>query len=104
MTSEKGDTIVQESVERRPKETIGLSLPIYDVPENGVVKLSVKYESPLYGISPWCMIEDIDLYGSGIVSMEKDIDFPYYDLMGSKVANPTRGIYIKDGRKVVIGQ
>ena len=104
LTSEKGDTIVQESVERRPKETIGLSLPIYDVPENGVVKLSVKYESPLYGISPWCMIEDIDLYGSGIVSMEKDIDFPYYDLMGRKVANPTRGIYIKDGRKVVIGQ
>ena len=29
---------------------------------------------------------------------------PYYDLMGRKVANPTRGIYIKDGRKVVIGQ
>ena len=36
--------------------------------------------------------------------MEKDIDFPYYDLMGRPVANPTRGIYIKDGRKVVIGQ
>jgi len=29
---------------------------------------------------------------------------PYYDLQGRKVANPTRGIYIKDGRKVVIGQ
>ena len=29
---------------------------------------------------------------------------PYYDLMGRPVANPTRGIYIKDGRKVVIGQ
>ena len=27
---------------------------------------------------------------------------PYYDLMGRKVTNPTRGIYIKDGRKVVI--
>lgn len=104
LTSENGDTILRESVECRPKETIGLSLPIYDVPENGVLKLSVKYESPLYGISPWCMIEDIDLYGSGIVSMEKDIDFPYYDLMGRPVANPTRGIYIKDGRKVVIGQ
>ena len=27
---------------------------------------------------------------------------PYYDLMGRPVAHPTRGIYIKDGRKVVI--
>ena len=27
---------------------------------------------------------------------------PYYDLQGRKVAHPTRGIYIKDGRKVVI--
>lgn len=26
----------------------------------------------------------------------------YYDLMGRKVAHPTRGIYIKDGRKVLI--
>lgn len=29
---------------------------------------------------------------------------PYYDLQGRPVDNPTRGIYIKDGRKVVIGQ
>ena len=27
---------------------------------------------------------------------------PYYDLQGRKVANPTRGIYIKDGKKVKI--
>ena len=102
LTSEKGDTIVQESVERRPEETIDLSLPICDVPENGILKLSVKYKSPLYGISPWCMIEDIDLYGSGIVSMEKDNDFPYYDLQGRKVENPTHGIYVKDGKKVLM--
>ncbi len=29
-------------------------------------------------------------------------DAPYYDLQGRPVANPTRGIYIKDGRKVVL--
>ena len=28
---------------------------------------------------------------------------PYYDLMGREVTHPTRGIYIKDGRKVMIG-
>ena len=27
---------------------------------------------------------------------------PYYDLMGRKVSNPTRGIYIKDGKKIAI--
>ena len=29
---------------------------------------------------------------------------PYYDLMGLPVAHPTRGIYIKEGKKVVIGK
>ena len=29
-------------------------------------------------------------------------DTPYYDLQGRPVANPARGIYIKDGRKVVL--
>jgi hypothetical protein len=33
---------------------------------------------------------------------EETSDTPYYDLMGRKVDSPTRGIYIKDGRKVVI--
>lgn len=32
----------------------------------------------------------------------KETIAPYYDLMGRPVANPTRGIYIKDGRKVVL--
>ena len=27
---------------------------------------------------------------------------PYYDLMGRPVANPTRGIYIKDGKKIAV--
>ena len=31
-----------------------------------------------------------------------DMSTPYYDLQGRKVTNPTRGIYIKDGKKVVI--
>ena len=39
---------------------------------------------------------------TNIKSMSTDEDVPYYDLMGRKVTHPTRGIYIKDGRKVVI--
>ena len=32
----------------------------------------------------------------------KETIAPYYDLMGRPVANPTRGIYIRNGRKVVL--
>ena len=31
-----------------------------------------------------------------------EADAPYYDLLGRPVANPTRGIYIRNGRKVVL--
>lgn len=41
---------------------------------------------------------------SGIDADSKTYSCDYYDLQGRPVANPTRGIYIKDGRKVVIGQ
>ena len=36
------------------------------------------------------------------VNADNPEDTPYYDLQGRKVTNPVRGIYIKDGRKVVI--
>ena len=33
---------------------------------------------------------------------QSDTSSPYYDLQGRKVANPTRGIYIKDGKKIAV--
>ena len=36
------------------------------------------------------------------VSTSEDSLTPYYDLQGRPVAIPTRGIYIKDGRKVIL--
>ena len=42
-----------------------------------------------------------DNTGITIPTTEKPLT-PYYDLMGRPVAHPTRGIYIKDGKKVVI--
>lgn len=38
------------------------------------------------------------------ISATEESPTPYYDLQGRPVANPTRGIYIKDGKKVIIGQ
>jgi len=40
---------------------------------------------------------------TSIDNIEKSAtDAPYYDLMGRPVANPARGIYIRDGRKVIV--
>lgn len=39
---------------------------------------------------------------SGIDMGSQTRPYDYYDLQGRKVAHPTRGIYIKDGRKVIL--
>lgn len=39
---------------------------------------------------------------TSVTSIEQaEADTPYYDLMGRKVTNPTRGIYIRNGKKIV---
>lgn len=46
---------------------------------------------------------EVKVQGSTSVdTVLKETIAPYYDLMGRPVANPTRGIYIRDGRKVVM--
>lgn len=48
---------------------------------------------------------DVDAVDTSVPAIEKEtLDIPYYDLQGRPVANPARGIYIKDGKKVIIGQ
>ena len=39
---------------------------------------------------------------SGIDMDSQTYSYDYYDLQGRKVANPTRGIYIKDGKKIAV--
>ena len=39
---------------------------------------------------------------TSVATILKETITPYYDLTGRKVARPTRGIYIKNGRKVVL--
>ncbi|MBR4131112.1 MAG: leucine-rich repeat domain-containing protein [Bacteroidaceae bacterium] len=43
-------------------------------------------------------------YGTGVedVNLNLDVNHALYDLQGRKVANPRKGIYIKDGRKVLL--
>ena len=43
-------------------------------------------------------------YGTGVedVNLNLDVNHALFDLQGRKVANPRKGIYIKDGRKVLL--
>ena len=45
---------------------------------------------------------DVGEATNNLISISDDTFTPYYDLQGRKVTHPTRGIYIKDGRKVAI--
>lgn len=40
--------------------------------------------------------------GTSVDTILEETVTPYYDLMGRPVAHPTRGIYIKDGRKEIV--
>jgi len=60
----------------------------------------------LYTSANGIYLLDVDAVDTSISATEngETMATPYYDLQGRPVANPTRGIYIKGGRKVVIGQ
>lgn len=58
-----------------------------------------------YTVNFWGRTYQISRSETSLATLEQENeDVPYYDLQGRKVTNPTRGVYIKDGRKVVIGQ
>ena len=56
----------------------------------------------IYSYAKGIYLLDVDAVSS-ISSITSDAALtPYYDLQGRPVAAPTRGVYIKDGKKVVI--
>ena len=69
-------------------------------PKDGIIHVYSRSINQYGKASEWT-VETINM-NTGIGSTVISTDAPYYDLMGRKVARPTRGIYIKDGRKVVV--
>ena len=51
-----------------------------------------------------CIYQTIDAHMGNVLEFAPSVVTPYYDLQGRPVVNPTRGIYIKDGRKVIFTQ
>lgn len=78
----------------------GLSDPVIGAVGTGYSLLYVKQDDVmLYQLQEGLLWKD----NTGIDTVEKgEADSPYHDLQGRPVANPTRGIYIKDGKKVAI--
>jgi hypothetical protein len=59
----------------------------------------------IYVCDPYDQSVKMEVKVQGITSVDtvlKETIAPYYDLMGRPVANPTRGIYIRNGHKVVL--
>lgn len=58
-------------------------------------------ENPGY-LTVFRLVSDTSIDGITNLSSHRDTPLNYYDLLGRKVLHPTRGIYIVNGRKVVI--
>ena len=86
----------------------GLSWDTFYTIDNTAVVRSMSMDNGILAIATaqsGIYLLDVDGVEASISTVQTDaITTPYYDLMGRPVAHPTRGIYIKDGRKVVIGE
>ena len=83
----------------------GLSWNTFYVIDNAILVRSMSIYDNLLAIVTGqneIYLLDVDEVAS-ISPITGDATFtPYYDLQGRPVTNPTRGIYIKDGRKVIL--
>ena len=72
--------------------------------QSHVLSLAIKDNMlALYTYDGGIYLLDVDAVENSISPVENERkDAPYYDLQGRNVVNPTRGIYIKDGKKVAI--
>ena len=86
-----GDIWISDIINPFNPDADCISVNVIDVCIPGFTK--EKYIVHLGSITKSVAIEPIE---------QEHCIYPYYDLMGRPVAHPTRGIYVKDGKKVVI--
>ena len=73
----------------------------FTCPANNIIHIYSRSIDMFGRATAWAVTTfNLDTSISPIVA--PNTDTPYYDLQGRPVANPTRGIYIKNGRKVVL--
>ena len=70
-------------------------------PANKIIHIYTR-SIDMFGRATEWAITTINLDTSISPIVAPSTDTPYYDLQGRPVANPTRGMYIRNGRKVVM--
>ena len=70
-------------------------------PANNIIHIYSR-SIDMFGRATEWAVTTINLDTSISPIVAPNTDTPYYDLQGRPVANPTRGIYIRNGRKVVL--
>ena len=61
-----------------------------------------KVSRPWRGFKEIVALTDDDYAGIEIVKQSEDGNGEYFDLTGRKVSHPQKGIYIKNGKKVIV--
>ena len=117
-----GDTILTDGKTRRYQtmqwydlyDNSGIDLSASDIWVEGIGSLTMGIYDNVFGRHNQsvelqsCIWQGQYLYKKEetlvVPIQQSDTSSSYYDLQGRKVTNPMRGIYIKDGKKVIIGQ
>ena len=100
VTDSQETVLFEDAQECNAEEGCVFEVVLSAYPEDGVVYLHSRSVDMFNRSTEWST-RTASL--TGIEQVEVlDQNAPYYDLQGRPVVNPTRGIYIKDGNKVVI--
>ena len=100
MTDSKGDTLYTDKQQCNAYDKCYFEVKLTTLPEDGIVCVYSRSIDQYGNASDWTM-KKIHLMNIDSVAAPEN-NSPYYDMQGREVSHPTRGIYIKDGRKVIV--
>ena len=100
VTDSQETVLFEDAQECNAEEGCVFEVVLSAYPEDGVVYLHSRSTDMFNRATEWST-RTASL--TGIEQVEVlDQNAPYYDLQGRPVVNPTRGIYIKDGKKIAV--
>ena len=100
VTDSQETVLFEDAQECNAEEGCVFEVVLSAYPEDGVVYLHSRSVDMFNRSTEWST-RTASL--TGIEQVEVlDQNAPYYDLQGRPVVNPTRGIYIKDGKKIAV--
>ena len=81
----------------------GSDIIVEDLPEGVAGRRGVLTFTDGQGYqSTWTFVQGDVVAGIEDVTVSQDSNAPIYDLTGRLVSNPTKGIYIQNGKKIIV--